>query len=1303
MEPVDDPCRVEAESSAAANICVYLFTDLVGSLDFKRRLGDTVGHRVLKQHDERFRELLSRYNGSENKDTGDGFLATFNDASGAVRFALEFQSAVASIPGPEPLSCRIGLYEGHGLEIQNPSGATNQRKMVGLDVDLAARLTHLALPRQILLSGSLFDRVRRMEIRPPSGQSVEWLAHGSYRLKGTDQDIEVFEVGLTGFAPLKPPSDNDKMRRANSEAEEVVLGWRPSVGGVVPHSTDWRLVRQLGQGGVGEVWLVENVRKGEEKAFKFCFSSAKLRLLRREHTLFRLMREVHGRDPSIARLDALHLEAPPFRIEMEYLPEGDLASWAERRGGIASLPLGLRLELIAQTATAVFKAHQIGILHKDIKPANILIRMQEDQPTVVLADFGIGALLNPAILDSAQITASGFTRTLTGDLVHPSSGSGTTLYMAPEAWAGGHTTVQSDIYALGVLLYQVVLGDFRRPLGHGWECDIEDLLLRADIADCIVADCNRRLSSALQLAQRLRRLSQRRAALEAEAARHRDRIKAMRRQRILVGVIAAFAFAALTLVGIWMRETRQAGIRESLLIETRAALEKADYENYKSGLRIAEMRLREKSIPETLEALLQTPEGHRNLEWGYLARQACEERVVLEGHRAGIRGLTFSPTGKQILTYSEDATARIWDSFTGKVRKEMQGHKSRILHASFSPDGSRIVTASDDHSARIWSGAGEPIRILGGHSGPVNKARFNARGDRVITCSDDGTAKVWDGLDGHLLSQLIGHTSSVFDATFSPDGSLVGTASDDGTVRIWNGATAEPLQVLDGHEAEVNTLIFSPDGRYLASGSQNGKVVLWECEKGGRCRLSQVSEHHTSIRHLEFNPQRPEVLVVGETRDVILWDLEKGRVLHLVPDCGETIETAKFDGEGNRIAVASRDRRAYIFSREADGKGFKLDRTFNGHEGYVTGVSFSPPGDLVTSSADGTARIWPRTSGGTEGELAGRLAGDAIESMSLAADGQRLAVAGKEGGIGVFSLGNEITLKGLGNSKVRYKTLAVGPGNNLVAACTGEGNVEAWNLETGTPAWTIPSTEVPIDSLGFSSDGQRLITGDEGGFVRIWAATDAHEITKVKACSGAIARVQFLMDGFRILAFSAAGEAAILSTPQLDKEFTLPEGTSPAFELAFSEDASQFVTHEGGQLARVWNSKTADPLTSIRCPAGSITAACFSPDGSRIATGSSEGCVYFWSTNSGEQMLKATLQVSGLRPEIVDQLNFSGDGSVFACRMAHHWVEVRSVIPWPQVRELINERGNAKSALREWIRMDFERRNKRSGNNPENP
>lgn len=379
------------------------------------------------------------------------------------------------------------------------------------------------------------------------------------------------------------PNAITKLRRALGEANAELLLTQPRIGyrmsGVIervavgrklasrlellpgqpmPGRENFVLQRQLGGGRGSEVWLAEHAKTRERRVYKFGVDGERLRALKREATLSRVLQEgLENREHFVELID-WNFENPPFFLECEY--GGDsLYEWAQN--GLAATTIEQRLGLFLQIADAVAAAHGVGVLHKDLKPANVLIASEGQGWRIRLTDFGSGRLLDPERLEELGITQFGLTATQS---ISADSSTGTPLYVAPEVFAGHVPTVQSDVYALGIILYQMLAGDLARPMASGWEQDIVDELLREDIRLATDGNPERRLASASELAAHLRNRDARRAQAqraredEAQARLAREQLAKSRARRPYLIALAAALIAGVAVVLVLYGEALRA-------------------------------------------------------------------------------------------------------------------------------------------------------------------------------------------------------------------------------------------------------------------------------------------------------------------------------------------------------------------------------------------------------------------------------------------------------------------------------------------------------------------------------------------------------------------------------------------------------------------------------------------------------------------------------------------------------------------------------------------------------------------------
>lgn len=346
---------------------------------------------------------------------------------------------------------------------------------------------------------------------------------------GTDGEARIVTVPRIGYRLAGPV---ERIATGQRTASTLELG----IGQAVPGRAHFVLERPLGRTLGSEVWLARQPRSRERRVFKFGLDGERLASLKREATLARVLRDTLGERDDLVRVLDWNFESEPFFLECEYGGEA-LPDWAATEGRLAAMDRDARIGLFVEIASAVDAAHSVGVLHKDLKPSNVLIAPRNGGWQPRLTDFGSSRLLQPERLAELGITALGMTVTRAGE-----DTSGTPLYLAPELVAGQPPTVRSDVYALGVILYQWLVGDLRRPMAPGWEREIDDPLLVADIARATDLDPARRFGSAAELADSLARLAQRRAEHERQAAAEHDHaamLQALERARARRPWIAA--------------------------------------------------------------------------------------------------------------------------------------------------------------------------------------------------------------------------------------------------------------------------------------------------------------------------------------------------------------------------------------------------------------------------------------------------------------------------------------------------------------------------------------------------------------------------------------------------------------------------------------------------------------------------------------------------------------------------------------------------------------------------------------------
>src|SRR5271157_1461784 len=420
-------------------------------------------------------------------------------------------------------------------------------------------------------------------------------------------------------------------------------------------------------------------------------------------------------------------------------------------------------------------------------------------------------------------------------------------------------------------------------------------------------------------------------------------------RNFVYALAGAFVLAVATSIFAWVESGKAQEQAAKARLETAEVLTTAGLTALEQGQSALAMHRFAKAI-QTVDEDALAQESNR-LRLGMLARSVPGLRaiLILAGHTAA-----FSPTGKRVVTASEDKTARVWDAATGKLVASLQGHTAQVNSAAFSPDGKRGVTASNDKTARVWDAAtGKPVTTLHGHTAKVNSAAFSPDGRRVVTAAYDDTARVWHADSGKTLAYLQGHTGWLNTAAFSPDGKRVVTASEDKTARVWDADSGKALASLQGHTQLVRTAAFSPDGKRVVTASEDKTARVWDADSGKT--LAILQGHTAAVVSAAFSPDGRRVVTASFDSTARVWDADSGKPVTTLQGHTSGVYTAAFSPDGRRVVTASLDKTARVW----DAATGKPVTTLQGDTSGVNTAAFSPDGKRVVTAAYGsTARVW---------------------------------------------------------------------------------------------------------------------------------------------------------------------------------------------------------------------------------------------------------------------------------------------------------------------------------------------------------
>ncbi len=597
-----------------------------------------------------------------------------------------------------------------------------------------------------------------------------------------------------------------------------------------------------------------------------------------------------------------------------------------------------------------------------------------------------------------------------------------------------------------------------------------------------------------------------------------------------------------------------------------------------------------------------SPDGKTIATWGTLGAFLwdAESHQLLQsfgGHSKRVTSLAFSPDGDKVLTGSWDSTAKLWDVETGIELRTFQGHSSYIDSVAYSPDGTKILTGGWDDTAKLWEAeTGTVIRTFEGHTNDVTCVAFSADGTKVLTCSLDETAKVWDTSTGGELLTLQGHTDWVMTVAFSPNGTKIITGGYDNTAKLWDAVSGSELQTYEGHTGKVYSVAFSPDGNKVLTGSWDFTTKLWNAETG--VELQTYKGHNSGVNSVSFSPDGRKILTGSWDNTVKLWDVETGMELRNLQEHTNWVMSVTFSPDGSKVLIGSRDDTAQLWDAVS---GTKI-RTFQGHTSNVYSVAFSPDGSkVITGSSDDTAKLWDSATGSELHTFQGHT--NNVNSVAFGPYGAKVITGSSDETAKLWhvSTGAELqTFKGHSDS---VRSVAISPDGSKVLTGGADNTIRLWDVATGAELRIFEGHTDNINSVAFSPDGSKILTGSSDNTVKLWDLATGAELRTFEGHTDSVYSVAFSPDGTKILTgivkYSSNGrviipvgnfEAKLWETETGMELQTFRGHTWYVYSVAFSPDGTKVVTGSVDGTARIWNLDDTTPVaTSTPIPTPTLT------------------------------------------------------------------------------------------------------------------
>ncbi|MFO0829460.1 MAG: protein kinase [Phycisphaerales bacterium] len=870
------------------------------------------------------------------------------------------------------------------------------------------------------------------------------------------------------------------------------------------------------------------------------------------------------------------------------------------------LELRARLELMVRVCDAVQHGHQNGVVHRDLKPGNVLVDVT-GAPRVI--DFGIAR--------STGDDAHGVNTTV-GQIV------GTLNAMSPEQCTPhANVDARTDVYSLGVLLYELVCGRPPHDLGSlpipealrvihevsPTRPSAIDQRLRGDLEAIILKaldkDPDRRYRTVAALGADLRRyLDYQTVEARPPTMLYQLRLLARRNRPIVAAVcVVAVALVVATIISVVAAIHANDELVQRVQAEERARDERdrALRKSYVASIAAAIAACQSGEYGKARGHLEAAPAEHRGWEWHWISGLADRSIASVNAHATRVVAMSASADGTRVASAASDGSIRVWSAPDLTEVSQARFEDGEITDCAFARDGSRVVVVTQHGSIAVLRADDGSIEEIM-HAPGVQFESIDIRGSGTLAlATSKGEVMLWDLGAESPASCVADQPEGVDGVSYTSDGSLLATWSRSGLVRVRDAETLETRA-----EWNPGTTIAAIDVRSdldrVAIGCARGEVQIKELSTGEHVVTLAMPDHLSLVRSVAFSRDGSLIAVGQGSGSLTMVRTGNHELLGMGVGHSEAVSSLVFSHDDKRLLSSSWDGTLRLWDTQR--RSSERTRPLLGHESQVTSVAFAAPSNdptrlrLVSASTDGTVRLWDPDRDEELAVLRGHVG--EVRDVAISADG------------------------------------------SLIASCGVDRTVRLWDAVGFTELATLHGHAGTVWSVCFSPDGRTIASGGDDAVIRLWDVPSRMPAGVVDR-GPRVSDLAFSHDGKRLACASRDGTARIWTLDGSDPPLILRGHEWDVFAVAWAPDDARLFSGSRDQTIRTWATATGEPLAVLEDTHQFVTSLAFSPDGERLAAGTWYGGV---SVFDGRRLEL----IGAFRPvnELVRGVAFSPDGRLLA-------------------------------------------------------
>ena len=1041
-------------------------------------------------------------------------------------------------------------------------------------------------------------------------------------------------------------------------------------------------VEEVMSGAMGYVYIGRDARQ----QITFAIKQPKESMLADRDLFSRVLQEADswtglGMHPNIVYCYFVkQIEEVPH-IFIEYVDGGSLEEWISDRR-CADYKVGL--DMAIQFCHGLERAHDRGMIHRDIKPRNILVTKEG---LVKVTDFGI----------AGGIKVGGKGGAISGDQQGTRMGAmmGTLAYMSPEqfkdprqksAEAPEGVWYESDVYSFGVCLWEMFCGRRPREISIGVTGDTPDpQSLRRDIPaglrtlllSSVDLDREKRPQDFRELREKLNGIY--RYLYSSDAPHYQLELhdttadelnnqgysyyelgKKEEARRCFEAAVEVNNTHPEAVFNLTLLQWRGGEIDDlEALRRVRNCLNHTEARKKKISELLAYIHV-ESCDPATAKEELKEYQGRFDELFGGISIQRLELIRTFDGHSGGVQSVSMSADGKYVLSGSNDGTLKLWEASTGLCLRTMEGHRSGVNSVSLSADGKYALSGSGDLSRsdgmlKLWEmSTGQCLRTYEGHRSGVQSVSMSADGKYVLSGSNDGTLKLWEVSTGQCLQTLEGHNGSVESVSLSADGRYALSGSGDESLKLWDVSTGQCLRTFEGHHCGVGSVGLSADWRYALSESYDNTLKLWDVSTG-QCLRTFKGQCETVLQYpfsVSLSADGRYALSGRGDNSLRLWDVSTGQCLRTFVGHSDSVKSVYLSADWKYVLSGSEDKTLKLWEINIEAHSYKSELQVSDFKAFKEIKRIQDELRLAIQEAERLMKNGDNTQAFTVlysawerddfrdnkelltvyqklYELSSRKSfsfayvKNAFEgsNASLSADGRYALSGSKDYTLKLWDVSTGQCLRTFDAGGYVYSVSLSTDGEY---ALSGRGSkdytLKLWEMSTGQCLRTFEGRGIGVNSVCLSADGRYVLSGSNDGTLKLWDVSTGQCLRTMEGHSDLVLSVCLSADGKYALSGSYDKTLKLWEVSTGQCLHTFEGHDWVVFSVCLSADGKYALSGSKDKMLKLWDVSTGQCLRTMEGHSERVNSVSLSADGKYALSGSGDGTIKLWDVSTGQCM-----------------------------------------------------------------------------------